>query len=423
MAKTLIISHNTISTYNNMGKTFLALFGAFKPSELCQLYIYPSVPDSEICGSYYRVTDKDVLKSFYRFGVKGKEIIPDTNYHLLFANQEDERLYRNKKNKLPFRMLVRDFMWKCSHWYNRELKSWLDREQPDRIFVAPGQASFLYDIALRISKTYKIPIVSYICDDYFFLKRPTNLLGRIHQFILESKIDLLMAKSSHVVTICDELRDIYFHKFKVPASTIMTGTNYSISSNVKISNNPSMITYMGNIRCNRYRSLIKIGYILDEINSERMTNYQLHIYSSETDKEILSSFCEINSIHFCGYVSGVEFERVFHSAEILLHTEAFDEVSIDLVKHSVSTKIADSLASGIPLFAYGPEQVASMKHLARNNCAIIATSKDELKERLLQLFNDANLRTMVASNALAAARKYHDSSYNSKLLYQIINNI
>lgn len=52
--KVLLLSHNPVTTYNNMGKTFLSLFSAFRPEELCQLYLYPAVPDTACCGSYYR---------------------------------------------------------------------------------------------------------------------------------------------------------------------------------------------------------------------------------------------------------------------------------------------------------------------------------------------------------------------------------
>ena len=134
----------------------------------------------------------------------------------------------------------------------------------------------------------------------------------------------------------------------------------------------------------------------------------------------MSNFDGIASIRFCGYVSGKEFERVFREAEMLLHVEAFDEDSIDMVKHSVSTKIADSLASGIPLFAYGPAQVASMEHLIKHDCAITALSKDELKTRLMEAFENPALCRKKAENGLSVAGEYHDSSKNSKKLYEII---
>ena len=61
--KVLLLSHNPVTTYNNMGKTFLSLFSAFRPEELCQLFLYPAVPDTACCGSYYRFTDREALHS------------------------------------------------------------------------------------------------------------------------------------------------------------------------------------------------------------------------------------------------------------------------------------------------------------------------------------------------------------------------
>ena len=55
--KVLIISHNPIMTCDSMGKTMQTLFSAFSPDELCQFYIYPSLPDVRACGSFYRMTD------------------------------------------------------------------------------------------------------------------------------------------------------------------------------------------------------------------------------------------------------------------------------------------------------------------------------------------------------------------------------
>ena len=208
-----------------MGKTFLGLFSAFKQEELCQLYVYPTIPDVRKCCSYFRITDKDVLRSYYKFKVKGREIQDveiDENKHDLFENKEDIEIYRNKKNKKPFRMLLRDLMWKCSHWSTKELNSWLKKENPSCVFVAPGTAKFLYDIAFKIAKKFNLPIVTYICDDYYFVKDKRCWIEKIQQRKLKKKIEQLMKRTSHIITICDELKDIYGKKFQIPATTIMT---------------------------------------------------------------------------------------------------------------------------------------------------------------------------------------------------------
>lgn len=424
--KLLILSHNPITTYDAMGKTMASLFDKFKKDELCQFYIYPTIPDIDFCDSYYRITDKDVLNSYLTFSVKGRKIHKaeiDTASHSLFENPEDETIYRNRKNKTALRMILRDLMWAFSSWYSKDLKSWLKTQKPTCIFVAPGTAKFLYNIALKISKDFNLPIITYICDEYYFVKKPKGVLKNIQVFSLRKKIKKLMCKTSHIITICDSLKELYAKEFNVHTTVVMTGTNYSIAEKPVETENPQSLTYMGNIRCNRFNSLAEIGRELKKINDEEETNFSLNIYTAEKDKTILSMFDGIDTIKLCGYVSGEEFDMVFHNADILLHTEAFDEKSIDLVKNSVSTKIADSLASGIPLFAYGPPEVASMKHLIDNNCAITATSEEELYDSLKSAFFDCELREKVVTNALKTAEKYHNSNINSNRLYDTFNHI
>lgn len=412
--KVLIISHNVISTNDAMGKTMCALFSSFKKDELCQFYIYPSAPNVSKCSSYYRITDKDVLKSYYRFKVKGQEFFVDKDVaseNQFFENVDDEKIYRNKKNKKPLRKLLRDLMWKFSRWYSKELECWIKKESPTHIFLAPGYAKFIYNIAFKISKKFNIPIVTYICDDYYFVKKAKGFLARIQQNQLKKTIEKLMSKTCHVITICDELKKCYSEKFSVPATTIMTGSSFTIAEQPRLLDSITELTYLGNIRCNRYISLAEIGRALDKINEVNNTEYRLKIYTAEKDGEILQAFENIKSVKICEFVSGEEFNKVFHSAQILVHVEAFDEDSIDLVKHSISTKIADSLGSGTCLFAYGPSNVASIRYLENNSSAIVCCNKDMLDKKLLDIINDGEARRKVVERALLMAKKNHESSY------------
>ena len=131
--KVLIISHNPISTQSNMGKTFLSLFNRFEQAELCQLYIYPVIPNEKRCASYYRVTDKDVIHSRLRFSKPGREIPAEeiSEKQGLYEVAEDQTFYKDRKNKSAFRRLLRDAMWKVTPWYNDKLTEWLYRESPD----------------------------------------------------------------------------------------------------------------------------------------------------------------------------------------------------------------------------------------------------------------------------------------------------
>lgn len=419
--KVLIVSHVPITPRNNMGKTFISLFSAFSRDELCQMYIYPSYPDGDRCASFYRVTDKDVLRTLL-WGTPGGAVAPEQIRQTegFYENPKDESFYRNRKNKSALRRLLRDAMWKLSRWNNAKLKAWLDREKPDCIFVAPGAAKFIYDFAMKISRMRKIPIITYICDEYYFVRDAETLLEKIRLAGLKGKMEALLGAGAHLIVISEELRSLYSGHFGIPATTLMSGTGYPRAAAPQIAPRRREISYFGNIRCNRFLSLVDVGMELDSLNRELGTDYRLKIYTAEKDPGILELFSGIASVELCGFLSGAAFEEAFHRAQLLLHVEAFDEKSVDFVQHSVSTKIADSLACGIPLLAYGPEEISSMQHLLRNNCALTATGKENLRKMLLQAFTDDDAVRRAAENALAAAAAYHDTDRNSLQLKQII---
>lgn len=420
--KVLIISHNPITTYQSMGKTMLSLFSSFNKDELCQLYIYPTVPDIGVCNSYFRVTDRDILKSFTRFlkvtpRVMGDEDI-DTTQHSMYENTTEADFYKkNKKNSLT--LICRDLMWSLSHWYNKTLKKWLAQEKPTCIFLAPGESKFIYNIALRIAGKLDIPVFTYICDDYYFVNKPEKTTDRLQLNLLKRRMKIALKKSTGIITICDELAKAYQDEFKTKAWTIFTGSNYPIADGGVDNSDNKGLTYMGNLTCNRYVTIAQIGRALDNINKENGTEYKLHLYAPPLKDEINEIFQKISSIQYCGYVTSKEFEQVLHSKTVLLHVEAFDEQSIDRVKHSVSTKIADSLGSGNLLFAYGPKQVASVRHLISHNCAIVVTEQSKLEQSLMALFKETDYSAVV-KRAIATAKKYHSSEKNSLVLRDIL---
>ena len=423
--KILIISHNPMATQTNMGKTFLSLFSQFGRDELCQLYIYPSFPDVDFCASYYRVTDKDVLKSYFGRTKVGGEVSPKAinSAQGQYENEEDRSLYRNPKNKSAVRRLMRDAMWKFSPWYGSVLKKWLDQENPNCIFVAPGVAKFVYNIALKISKECGIPIVTYICDEYYFVRKPSQWLDRLRLALLRRKIEQLMVCTRHLVVISEELKEAYASKFGVDATTLMTGAACLSEKRLEPTKNPTNICYFGNIRCNRFVSLGEIGRELESINEEKGTDYKLKIYTAEKDPQILAQLEGISAVELCGFVSGAAYQQAFAEAHLLLHTEAFDEASIDFTQHSISTKIAESLASGIPLLAYCPDSLSSMKHLLRHKCSLTATSKEELRSMLLTALENPKAREIVTTQAIKVAEQMHDSRRNSEMLRQILMDI
>lgn len=424
--KVLIISHNCIDTFNNMGKTLLSLFQTFKKEELCQLYIYPTLPNVDVCNSYYRITDMDVLKSYFKFKVNGKTINKEeiNNDNKLFENEKIKHMYRKNDKKTFLKKTFRDFIWRTSHWFNEDVKKWIEQEKPTHIFVAPGEKNFFYNIAFKFSKYLNIPIITYICDDYYFIEQKKNLLDRLYQNKLKRNIEKLINQSSEIITICDELAQIYSERFRKKCSVIMTGINLKD----KIQNNDEKsdinnLSYFGNISKKRYLNIYNIGRTIDNINKKYGKNIKINVYTDNTDSDITGLLKGIESIEYKDFVSGNEYCNALNETDAFIHTESFDKEYSNMVKYSISTKIPEYLNSGKLVIAYGPSNVASITYLKNNECAFIITENDELEEKICEILKREELRKQIIDSAIKIGRKNHDCTKNSKRLYNIINEL
>ena len=423
--KVLVISHNPLCTYNGMGKTLASLLSAFRKEELCQLYVYPSYPDLDLCESYFRITDKDVLRSLASFSEPGGEVDKTviSPKQPPFESVRDETLYRSVRNKSASRRLARDAIWSLGRWNGGRLQKWLDREQPSCIFAAPGPACFLYDLALTISHERKIPIATYICDEYYFVHRAKDALGRLQQRKLRRHMEKLMANSAELIVISDELRKAYQSAFPVSTHVLMTGKTIASCSDDCAEKPATALSYFGNVRSGRYLSLLQIGGALEELGREAGKQYTLHVYTKENDPVVLAGLSSVKSILVHDFVQGEEFLNRYFSSELLVHAESFDDDMIDRVRHSISTKIADGLASGIPMLAYGPQGIASIEHLRRNGCAFVCTKPEELRGVLLKAMNDTQARREAVERARITAERFHNGERNSKELYELLSRL
>ncbi len=419
--KTLIICHNPISTDNNMGKTLLSLFDTFSEEDLCQLYIYPTFPNVKKCGSYFQITDKMVLDNILKFKTCGRVICLDEEKgQLSERNQFEEKAFTNKKDRREIKLIFRSLIWRFGRWYNKSLRNWIETEKPDVIFATGGVSSFFYPLVIKISKKYNLPIVTYICDDFYFSKKKKDIFSKIYYSILKRNIRKLILRSSNIVSICDLLSKQYSEFFYKNAVTIYTGSQLGNNDIVEKKTKSTNISYFGNLFIGRNTALSEVGKILDEINKEKNTGFKLNIYTNTNDKGIKSVFEGIESVSINGFVSPEKVVELMEDSILLMHVEGFAQEDVERVRYSMSTKIPESLNSGVCLFAYGPLEDASIQYLYQNNCAVVAETKNLLKTRLEEaLFNDKK-RNDCISNAMEVVRQNHDKNKQSNKLKALL---
>lgn len=421
LMKVLVISHPCFNTYNNMGKTLLSLFSSYDKSDIRQLYLYPMLPDIDRCDSYYRITDTDALKSLFRTKSAGGSFtyshIDTKQGATTVASGLKKKLYSFGRKRTSIIYIARNTIWRLSKWYSKELKQWIGDFAPDVIFFASGDYKFAYDIAYTISCDFDIPMVMYCCDDYYINRlNPQSLLSRpVHSSLMRS-VRKCVSRSVGIITICDKLTEAYRVLFNKPIYTVYTGSSTTGEPNP----DGKGIVYLGNLGFQRHKSLVDIGRALKRISEKTGEDLRLDVYSAEDREEILRELTEENGVVFHGAVDSTEVNRIISESRLVVHVESFNPNNIHKVQYSVSTKIADLLASGHCILAYGPGNVASMEYLQENNAACVISDREKLERSLENILNDREKRLELIRNAKHLAEKNHNGEKVAKKILKII---
>ena len=408
--KVLIISHNCFSATQSMGKTLASFFGGFDNSEVMQLYLYPSLPNIKKYDNYFRITDKDVLKSIFKRKKCGRKILPEEikESNELFESSDQAQTYGDINRKSDLVRRARDFVWSIGCWKTRELIEWLEQGKPDVVFYALGDAVFSQNIAMWAADYLDIPLVTYVCDEFYFTFKNGSLKNKLINGILIKNIAKIQRKAKLSATICESLGEVYKKEFGTPYITVMTGSSFEAQKS-KAYLNSKEISYIGNLGLERWLALGDIQDTVTELNGELGTDYKLVYYGNKCNELE-------GKVEYGGRLSSDEVKQKMLQSFLLVHTETFNKEYTERLRYSVSTKIADSLASGTPLLAYCPEELASAQHLIKNNCAVCITRKDLLKPMLGKIFAEPESLENICENAYNTSVKCHNAGVSSQEL-------
>lgn len=419
--KLLVVSHNVLSASSNMGKTLSGYFRGWNVDELAQFYIHSEVPMSGACENYFRITDKEALKSIVtrKCGrIFGKEDIDSSRTTARTDSGLTAQIYQKiGRKRAPATYLARNMMWRFSAWKSRKLLKWVDEFAPDAVFFASGDYSFMYRIALEIAKYRKIPL--YVnCTDDFYLSNTNkdSMLGRAAHWMYMRQVRRTMEYAKALFVICDKMAEDYSRLFGKKCHVLHTSASFEGPLQEA---KRGGIAYLGNLGLNRYQQLVRLGRALKEMDAENAPK-AIDVYSAETNEEILREMTMENGIVFHGSVGSDEVRRIIGESMAVIHTEAFDEATKDRVRYSVSTKIADSLASGTCLLVYGPEDVASVEYVKQNGAAFVITEEDDLQKQLRRFFEDEEMRRRIVANAQELVRRNHGVENSRKLIERIV---
>ena len=398
--KLLILCHNLYENTNNIGKTLISLLNSWPKDKLCQVYLRDDIPTFNYCDNYYRILDKEIIKSYYKGRNVVGTVLKKEDNNICESNEIDtneQNMYNLGNKRIPLISMFRDLLWKRKSWKNDKFNAWLDEQKPDVMLFVPNDYELIYPIANYIASYLHIPIVPYYMDDAFYFNTFVSPIDYLRRLSIRRKGKKIIDNASDIITIGPKMSEEYNKRFNKNCIELMNSVTLTENNNV-YQNDIFTFSYVGNLHSNRWKSIVKIGQVLDTLDKKAIINLYT---ASNINKKMNKKLSSVESIKMCGKLSPNEVDEVLKKSDALLFVESFNRKSAASTMYSLSTKIPEYMNSRRPIFAYGPKNISSMEYLKKNNLAIVCTKKENIEEDIKKVF-DAN--------------KYLDFDYISKFV-------
>lgn len=406
---------------NGPSRSFETYFSSFDNDCLAQIFSNPSSPVKGHCSTLFQITDRMLLEKFFNHKKDVGNIFLRSELYEEEHNYETGGLYDVLKNyKTPFTRLLRKMLWSFKRWHSKKLDNWLEEFKPNCIALSFSNDFFPLEIALYVSKKFNIPIVPIIGDDYYFDDRLSiSPFYYIYRKKYKAIVKQIFSRGKIGIYISDKIKNKYCEFFNSLGETIYLSTNmqYRKAFTPINATNP-IISYFGNVQCDRYKSIIELSKIFQKVNPK----FRINVYSGDCNNRIKRKFLKNEGIVFHGKISYEEVVSKMRNTDILLLVEGFTRKNILLTKYSLSTKVTDSLASGCNLLAYGSAECGMIDYLIHENACLTCLSKETAASKIGDFIIDERSQLFFYKNSETVLNKNHDSLTNINLAKRVFFN-
>lgn len=410
-------------------RAFESYFSGWDRDRIRQIFSNTKKPAKGHCDELYQITDQRMLARW-----KGKKVETGIIYHyddladewlsndLEVNDPSVERLYRSGSKKSPLKHLLRGLLWKKKFWCTDHLNAWLDDYRPELVFLSFSDDFFINNIALYVARRFNIPIISSIGDDYYFnTKFSLNPAYLLYKGLYRRKIREVFAHGGSAIYIGDKIRDKYNAEFGLDGKTVYLTSDLERREFCPIHTQNPKICYFGNIRLGRNESLSEIATALGTIND----SYRVDVFSNERYPEYIQILKENPHVCYNGSVPYSEVQRRMKECDLLLVVEGFSEENVNKTRYSLSTKVADTLSSGVCGFAYGSYDCGAIEYASQCGGMQVCTQRDStaLRQSLLSLLNSEELQKQYYDRAKAVAAQNHTLQNSTAIFLRLAQEV
>lgn len=419
----ILIIATTPYSENYSSRAMDAEFHFWEKENVAQIFTRNIIPTKGHCGELFQISDSKLLKRWLH---KTKETGTLYLYDELAdsgVNQiiDDSAMQKLGTKHTPTIEIMRRILWRKKYWCTDKLNDWLDEFQPECIFYNFSNHIFTQQIALYVAERYNIPIITAIGDDFYFNDQKSySPAYHLYRTIFKKLTrQILNRKNSSAVYCSDKIRDKYNKEFGLNGETIYLSSSLKRKPFSPINISKPIVAYFGNIRLGRNDSLVDVANALRKINSE----YKLEVYAGESDPSYYQKLKDHPNIIYGGSIPYSKVQERTGACDIVVVVEGFKPENIAYTRYSLSTKAADSLASGATVLAYGPADAGVIGYLVDTKATVACTRQDMLEESIRSLFGNVEYQNRLYEKAKEVFKRNHTIESSCAVFEDIVNRV
>lgn len=400
----------------NQARAFDSYFHNFSPENLIHIFSDARTPCKGHCESLYQIKDIDLLKKVFFPWHKVGRIFKRNSLKDFWSKDDAINPYKPKKRG-PLSYWLRRFLWRRLYWDSEKLETLVKDFRPDIVFISFSYDFFILNIGEYFSRKYQIPIIISIADDLIFRGPMPGFLGKAYHRAYVKRFKKLISRNRvFAIYESNKMKNKYESELNLKGEIVYIASSLIPKANDGITFDKNF-RYFGNLEFGRLDSLIDIAKGLE---GEKISSC-LEIYSSDychVDKSKLPA-----TMRIFPPVPYSEVIQLMNDSSFLVIVESFEKANVDAVKYSLSTKIADSLCSGIPILAYGASGTGAIDFLKDNQCAFVADSKEQLQLFFSKFRNRSIDYLPIAKKQFETAKRCFSVNEQASYFFEIANKL
>ncbi len=423
--KVLVITHAPWRNDTSIGNSYSNIFANMNDKiEFAQIYVRDGLPENNLVYRYFKLSEKQLLKSIFTRKSVGEEFILDNPMDTPSVH------FSNKYNMVrqlrwDIFLLGRDVASSLGKWKTKELDSFLDDFKPDIIFGTLSFVPLINQLMIYAKKRTNVELITYPWDDWYHInKNSWSFFYYIRVYLERYYIKKCVENCKFLYTITEQMCEEYTFIFNKKCKVLRKGYNFNERRFFKrIDLQKIRLVYAGNIGDKRWEILAHIAQTIVKINSNSKIKMCQYIYTLTPINSKIKKALEIPGVSYMmGSISSKAVSEVMDEADILIHVEPIDKLKLENCRLSFSTKIVDYLFKGKCILAVGGQN-ASMNYLKDNDAALIVDDLSRLGEIMDMIIKNPALIYEYGEKAWNCGKRNHNIDTIQTMLYHDFLNI